>query len=854
MTTRQRFQRVAELFLEAWRLDGPARDSFLDERCAGEPDLRSELLALLDADRLPQGALDRPVVCLDLSEPAPPDRVGRYRIIRPIGRGGMGAVYEAEQEHPRRIVALKVINAGITAPQALRRLEHEAEVLGRLQHPGIAQVFEAGSFDAGAGAQPYFAMELIRGEPLTHYAETHRLGTRERLALVARICDAVQHAHERGVIHRDLKPANILVDASGQPKILDFGIARVTDGDIQTTTLRTDIGQIIGTVAYMSPEQASGDPREIDTRSDVYALGVVAYELLAGRLPHDLKNKLVHEAVRTIREDDPTPLSSIDRVLRGDVATIVGKALAKDRARRYPSAAALAEDIRRHLQDEPITARPPSAMYQLSRFARRNKAFVGAAAAAFVIMAAAVVAVSLLAVSEARARRAAEDASAEADEARLAETAHRERAEREAEIARAASDFLTGMLNAANPWTGEAAGGPARDVKVVDVLDAATETVAASFAGQPEVEAHVRLTLGVTYRDLGEYDKAQPHLERARELFGETLGEQGRDTIEALREIGTLHRLRGRLEEAEAAHLAALEAARRALGEDDEDTLHAMNSLAILYRETDQPDKAERLHLEALASRRERLGEDHELTLQTKNNLALLYSQLRRFDESEPLSVEVYEAFGRQKGEEDPATLTAMNNLGLLYYRQGRFGEAESLHRQCLELRRRAFGDEHPTTLTVMNNLAQDLSRSAPDEAEQLWLKVLAVQERTLGEDHQHTVITLGSLGRLYLRNGDAGRAEPYMRRALEAWRRSVGDDDRRTIRAMGDLAEVYAMLARYEEAEALALSCHERMLARFGPDDSNTRRSVEILAELYDRWGRPEAAARWRAALPQQN
>ncbi len=323
-----------------------------------------------------------------------PQRIGHYRIIRELGKGGMGVVYEAEQDSPKRTVALKVINAGVASSSMLARFQHEAQVLGKLQHPGIAQVYEAGTFDIGAGGQPYFAMELIHGQPLSSYATVHDLGTRQRLGLLAKIGDAVQHAHQRGVIHRDLKPNNILVDESGQPKILDFGVARATDGDIQTTTLRTDIGQLIGTVPYMSPEQAGGDPDELDTRSDVYALGVVAYELLAGRLPYDVKNKMVHEAVRVIREVLPAPLSSFNRVLRGDVETIVGKAMEKDKTRRYQSASAFSADVRRHLNNEPIAARPPSAWYQLSKFARRNKGLVTAAAAIVLVLFAGIVATS----------------------------------------------------------------------------------------------------------------------------------------------------------------------------------------------------------------------------------------------------------------------------------------------------------------------------------------------------------------------------------------------------------------------------------------------------------------------------
>jgi serine/threonine protein kinase len=336
--------------------------------------------------------------------------IGRYRIIRLLGEGGMGVVYQAEQEQPRRVVALKVIRPGFATAETLRRFQHESEALGRLQHPGIAQIHDAGTADTGFGPQPYFAMELVRGFALREYAEEKPLDTRQRLELMAKICDAVEQAHQRGVIHRDLKPGNILVDETGQPKILDFGVARVADSEARLTT-HTDIGQLIGTLAYMSPEQVTGDPLAVDTRSDVYALGVILYELLAGRLPHAVDRKPLAEAVHVIQEDEAARLSSIDRAYRGDVDTIVAKALEKDKARRYGSAAALAGDIRRYLADEPITARRPSASYQLRKFARRHKPLVAGTVAVFVVLVAGVVASTWEAV---RARTAEQKAASEA--------------------------------------------------------------------------------------------------------------------------------------------------------------------------------------------------------------------------------------------------------------------------------------------------------------------------------------------------------------------------------------------------------------------------------------------------------
>jgi WD40 repeat protein/predicted Ser/Thr protein kinase len=386
-----RLARVRELFDQAADLPAADRSAFLEAACAGDGALRAEIEALLARDsglpvegaeadflkspvvRPPSLAPGQPSATPPLAAPLPPT-VGRYRVVRLLGEGGMGTVYEAEQDNPRRIVALKVLRAGLDS-ELLRRFAREAQILGRLQHPGIAQVYDAG---VAEGGQLYFAMELIAGVPLDRYVREQALDTRGRLELFARVCDAVQHAHERGVIHRDLKPANILVEASGQPRVLDFGVARAAQTGLTAGGGRTEAGQLIGTLNYMSPEQASGDPAAIDPRGDVYALGVLLYELLAHRLPYSLEGLPLPEAVQVIREQEPSRLGSLDGRLRGDLETIAAKALEKDRGRRYVSAGELAADVRRHLNHEPIRARPASALYQLRKFARRHKALVGA--------------------------------------------------------------------------------------------------------------------------------------------------------------------------------------------------------------------------------------------------------------------------------------------------------------------------------------------------------------------------------------------------------------------------------------------------------------------------------------------
>ena len=394
----ERWRRIEDLYHSALELDGRQRSAFLKQACEGDESLCREVESLLaeaqgteaflEAPAMEMAARDLAASCEPDGEPHPA-RIGHYRIIRLLGEGGMGTVYEAEQEEPRRIVALKVIKLGQTTRERLRRFRRESQALARLQHPGIAQIYESNTTDAGFGPQPYFAMEFIRGLPLRHYAEARRLNTHQKLALMVKVCEAVHHAHQRGLIHRDLKPGNILVDETGQPKVLDFGVARLAQVDaqegVEPATMQTGLGQVVGTLAYMSPEQV-GDPLEVDIRSDVYSLGVILYEVLCGKLPYQLSHLQLPEAMLAIREEEPESLSSTSRDYRGDIETIVRKALEKDKSRRYGSAAELATDIQHYLNDEPIAARPPSTAYQLQKLARRHRAGVAVGSLALVAL------------------------------------------------------------------------------------------------------------------------------------------------------------------------------------------------------------------------------------------------------------------------------------------------------------------------------------------------------------------------------------------------------------------------------------------------------------------------------------
>ncbi len=749
-----------------------------------------------------------------------PARIGHYAILRVLGEGGMGTVYEAQQESPKRAVALKIIRAGYLAPALLRRFELESHVLGRLQHPGIAQVYEAGVVrDERGGDLPFFAMEFIKGVPLTDYATQRSLGTRERLELLARVCDAVYHAHQKGVIHRDLKPANILVDDSGQPKILDFGVARATDSDLQQTTMQTDVGAIIGTVPYMSPEQVGGDPDDLDTRSDVYALGVIAYELLAERLPYDLQRKMIHEAARIIREEEPTRLSSINRALRGDVETIVAHALEKDKVRRYQSAETLASDIRRYLKHETITARPASTWYQLQKFSRRNRGLVTGLVAAFLLLIAGVIGTSIGLRQAVRARDAESVARKEADTqrdaavaARSAEEQQRKTAEAQRDKAEKIAEFMSDTLEGAGPSV--ALG---RDITMLkEMMDAAAARIdRGDLKDAPEAELRLRSTIGSTYRELALYQQASQLLAPVASMSRALYEGDHRDTAAALTAMALLLRDRGDPADSEPLMRESLAVYERLSQGDHGDTATAMNNLALVLQDQNKLPEAERLYRDALGVWERLAPGDSYKVATTLTNLASLIYARGDWAEAEHLCREALSMKRRLFSGDHPDVANGLNNLAQLLVLSDPAG-AEELGRESLSMFKRLFPGDSPEVATSLHNLALLLKgRQDLAGAEQLCRDALDMRTRLFSEEHPSIAASMRELAYLAHERGDMAGAEPLYREALAMRKRLFHGDHPYVAASLRDLAEFLRVAGKLVEAEALfreAVGMYQRL------------------------------------------
>jgi non-specific serine/threonine protein kinase/serine/threonine-protein kinase len=724
------------------------------------------------------GSPDPPAGSEDTREASAPsdhqERIGPYRLLQRVGEGGMGEVWLAEQAAPvRRQVALKVIKSGMDTAQVIARFEAERQALALMDHPAIAVVFDAGTTAAG---RPYFAMEYVTGEPITAYCDRHRLSTRNRLELFIQVCEGVQHAHQKGVIHRDLKPSNVLVavqDDHPVPKIIDFGVAKATTLRLTDRTLYTEMGVLLGTPEYMSPEQAEMTGLNVDTRTDVYALGVLLYELLTGALPFDRQTlfaKGLDEIRRTIREVEPprpsarvtgmgpatsqvatnrhTQPGALARQLRGDLDWITMKTLDKDRTRRYQSSTELAADVRRFLEHDPVTAGPPGAAYRIRKFVRRHR--FGAAVSGLLIG----LTVAFGAVMSVQARRIANE---------------RDRANREALASKQVSDFLVGLFAVSDP--SEARG---RTLTAREILADGARRLEESLRTQPEVRARLQTTIGGVYTNLAMYQEAEPLLQRA------------------------------------------LETRRQLLGRDDADTLTTTNLLANVYWYQRNLAAAEPLYVEVSERRRQVLGPEHPDTLRADFDRASLFALRQRWTEAESLTRRTLDAQRRVLGADHPDTVASLGHLQYIYYGQGRFAEAGTIAARVLEHDRRTLGADHPDALVSAHNLAtiyQKVGRHS--EAEKLLQDVVADMRRVLGEDHPRTCRSLLALAGLYLEQKRFTDAEGPALAAYRGYARTMGHEHELTKAAASELEGIYRASGK---SEKLARWREERQ--RAGPRD----------------------------------
>jgi tetratricopeptide (TPR) repeat protein len=787
----------------------------------------------------------------------------------------------AEQSQPiSRMVALKVIKAGMDTKQVLARFEAERQALAMMDHPNIAKVLDAGATSSG---RPYFAMELVKGIPITEFCDEKGLDTKARLALFGDVCAAINHAHQKGIIHRDIKPSNVLVTLHGDKavvKVIDFGIAKATQGKLTDQTLFTRFEQMIGTPVYMSPEQASLSGLDIDTRSDIYALGILLYELLVGKPPFDSKSLLsagYEEMRRIIREVEPPKPSSrlstvageertalakthqideakLHRLVEPDLDWIVMKAIEKDRSRRYETANALAEDIACFLADEPVSATPPSAGYQFRKFAKRHRATlrVGAAIAAILVAATAVSTWQAV-----RATAAGKDAEA-------------------------VSKFLTDMFKSSRP--GAEKGG--REVKVADVLDQAVEDLDANKTIPPKRRAKLQATLGATYSALGLFPEAIPLQEKLRDYQVAHLGPQHPDTLWTVISLGNCYHEVGRRDEAlelreevlalsrkvlgvehpetlSAMHNLAssytdagrwdeafelregvLELRRKVDGAEHPETIRAMANLALSYSEAGREAEALEMREEVLALNRKVLGAEHPETLRAMNNLAISYSEIGRTAEALEIQEEVLEVSSRVSGAEHPDTLIAMQGLATYLAAFGRHDEALELQEETLRLRRKVSGAEHPETFSVMHNLANYLAHAGRrDEALGIREEVLELRRKTLGAEHPETLKAMANLADSYDDTGRPAEALELNQKVVTLYQSALGSEHPQTLKAMDSLVVSYSTAGRQAEALELQeklLGLHRKVL---GPEHPETLGQMTNLALTYFTAGREDEA-----------
>jgi len=796
---------------------------------------------------LPTTPLARPVtpaLPLDLH---PGDRIARYQLIKRLGEGGMGEVWLADQESPiQRKVALKIIKQGMDTRQVVARFEAERQVLAMLDHPNIATVYDAGATRKG---RPFFVMEYVDGEPITTYCDRHKLNTTERIALILQVCEGVQHAHRNAIIHRDLKPHNVLVteiDGRPVPKIIDFGVAKATDKCLSEHTVFTELGQLIGTPEYMSPEQTAMTSLNIDTRTDLYSLGVLLYELLTGALPFDsreLRQAGIDEICRVIREKDPqvpsarlstlagdtaqvarhhgTNVGKLISELRGDLDWITMKAMEKDRDRRYGTSSELAADLQRYLKSEPVVARPPSTVDRIQKFVRRHT--MGVAFAGVVMVLLITLGVSMVV----QAGRVA---------------TQRDRAEAEAFTAKQVSEFLVTLFKESDPTNTRGA-----DVTAREILDAGAVRVRRELADQPTVQATMLRTIGSVYMELGLYDEARSLLQDALILNEQNPGPDSTELAATLAQLASLGTRTAADAESESLARQALALREQAFGRQSLEVAQALNILGIILEHTDRLDEAKAVHEEAIAIRQNHPEARGSALAASIHNLAIIYyfeGDLTRAEELYKQSADLELAqYGRMNHE----YATSLHTLAIVYQDQGRLDEALTLERESLAIREEVLGADHlhvALSLTTMGNILRMRGEAA--EGVPLLRRALAISEVALGPGVGETVWMERSLARSLAAAGQLDESVAVFSQNITAVGQVAGLDDPRVGLALTGRAAVRVEQDRLAEASADYQRGLQLMNDGWGADDPDRLEALQQYIALLDQQGLDvEAAAR---------
>ncbi len=924
--------RTKDLFFELLDLDPDERTRYLDRASAGDAELRARVERLIAAHDDAGAFMSEPtspdagVFRAATPGPAPEahtpekpgDVIGNYTLSRLIGEGGFGSVYLAEQTRPvSRRVALKLVKLGMDTRQVVARFEAERQALAMMSHPHIARVFDAGMTGAG---RPYFVMEYVDGEPITQFCDRKQFTVTERLELFREVCMAVQHAHQRGIIHRDIKPSNVLitvVDGKAQPKVIDFGIAKCMGRGLTEQTLITEDRQMIGTPEFMSPEQATLSASDVDTRTDVYGLGVLLYVLLCGAGPYDegrLRSASFSELERIIREEQPPrPSQRIEqladqreafarargveperlaRAVRGEPDWIVLRAIEKDRARRYPTAYAFASDIERSLQNEPIEAGPPSRVYRARKFIRRHSVGVGVVALVAVLLIAGVAGTSWGLVRSMRANEQTNRLLVAAQNERENATEAQREAERRSTELRVLADFAQSILTGVDPAIAQG-----RDTELLmEVLRSAGDRAELELADSPEIHARIRNTIGHTFVQIGKYPEAAVEFQRALDVatdaFGpthvdamdarqnllvarfqtgdlegvsemagplmadqqEVFGERHQESLRTERVVARVKMSEGDWEAAREIFERQLPILREELGPRDPDTLSAMNSLGVVYDNMGMRDEAIEIYEEVSAWQQELRGEKHPLTLATLNNLADVMMDDGRFEEALPILQRTYETKVEILGPEHPSTIIGGNNLASAYGQVGRTQEKIDLLLEIEAAAVRGLGEQDMRTLILRNNIAMEYAKSGDlARAEPMQERVVAGFEGLFGPDHPNTLRAGASLVGMRI---DLGHYEEAYERITPLLPRAdeVFGADSATAQAFQiHYARALIGLERYEEAEPILDRALELLEEDHGGQPARIDRAMRALAELYGATGRADEQRAMQARLDER-